>query len=65
MFREIKTEGMFRRNTKTYQMNLRMKQKYKVDYHTISRTKRSAIPNMVKLINKKHDETIQILEDKF
>ena len=57
-----KTEGMFRSNTKTHTMNLRVKEKYKVDQHRTSRTIRSAIPNMVKVLNKKHNEKQKFLE---
>ena len=57
-----KTEVMFRSNTKTHKMNLRVKEKYKVDQYRTSRTIRSAIPNMVKVLNKNHDEKQKYLE---
>ena len=46
---------MFRSNTKTHKMNLRVKEKYKVDQYRTSRTVRSAIPNMVEVLNKNHN----------
>ena len=58
-----KTKGMFKRTIKKHQMNLRIKEKFKLDKYTTSRMRNSAIPSMVKILNNKHNEIIKKLDD--
>ena len=54
---------MFKRTNKEHQMKLRIKEKFKFDKYTTSRMGNSAIPNMVKILNNKHEEIIKKHDD--
>ena len=47
---------MFKLNTKHHNMNLRITEKYKTTKAKTERFKRSAIPYMVRLLNKNHQD---------
>ena len=51
-----KTKHMFTENMKTHQMKLRKIEKYKIQHVKTARTEKSAIPNMTRHINRKHEE---------
>ena len=57
-----RTSHMFKRNTKSHNMNLRNSEKYQIINARTVRLKKSAIPSMSEHLNKKHIESKNILK---
>ena len=63
MYQKLKEKSIFKENISQHNIKLRKKEKFTIIHANTVRLKRSAIPNMTKHLNKKHDENVRIIKN--
>ena len=58
-----KTKSIFKENINIHNMKLRKKEKFIITHANTVRLKRSAIPNMTKHLNKKHEDNARLINN--